>query len=553
MIRITLLAFAFLTFLAGCNPTVISEDPFSGTEIHQTPVRVIFDTDISGDWDDVAATAMLLELANSGEAEILAMGVSAGGYAARWSPACLDALNTYYGLPDIPIGVVKRDIGSTYSAYAKEIAEEWPHDLTSDDVWDATELYRKILSEQPDTSVVMISVGYLSNMSDLLKSKPDKYSKLDGLALVAKKVNRWVCMGGEFPEGAESNLRSLPLDTKFAIENWPRPILFSGIKIGSAIRTGHGLARASYDNPVRRAYEICCGHVGCTHANWDQTAVLAAVRNPQLYWDVESGGSCAIVDEHGSNKWIRGKGGNHGYLVIKGNEEEISKTIDDLMTDVPHPNVDENKLVAYWKFDENATDILQDASGNGHTGVFIGSHSWVKGKYGQAACFGTGSRYMFVDKSRVFLFPDRRFSIAFWVYFQGEVPAERSTLIMHDVAVGRWMGVYKTAGTNSVGFMVKKDSIQGTMELEPDTWHHITVSLAHDTASIYIDGSLDVKAQIDISELYYLGHNGFQIGANVTGENQSETYIDDLFIIGDALSNKEINAIMNNQDSYGGN
>ncbi|RKY61051.1 MAG: hypothetical protein DRP96_04290, partial [Candidatus Neomarinimicrobiota bacterium] len=48
--------------------------------------KVIFDTDIGPDWDDVGATAVLHTLANQGEAEILAMMVSSGGHSAIWGP-----------------------------------------------------------------------------------------------------------------------------------------------------------------------------------------------------------------------------------------------------------------------------------------------------------------------------------------------------------------------------------------------------------------------------------------------------------------------------------
>ena len=104
-------------------------------------------------------------------------------------------------------------------------------------------------------------------------------------------------MGGEFPKGNESNFWSEPEATKYAIENWPRPILFSGISIGSAISTGSGLVRCSYKNPVRRAYEIGGGYVGRAHPSWDQTTVLAAIRDPLQYWDIESNGYCAIIGD----------------------------------------------------------------------------------------------------------------------------------------------------------------------------------------------------------------------------------------------------------------
>src|ERR1041384_871135 len=68
------------------------------------PLKVIFDTDLDGDNDDVAAAAMLHAFADAGRVEILAMGVVS---LYPYSPACLDAIDTYYGRGDIPIGVYK--------------------------------------------------------------------------------------------------------------------------------------------------------------------------------------------------------------------------------------------------------------------------------------------------------------------------------------------------------------------------------------------------------------------------------------------------------------
>lgn len=514
------------------------------SEVDKTAVKVIYDTDISGDWDDVGATAMLLELSNRGEAEILAMGVSAGGFAAKWSPLCLDAINTYYGQPDIPIGVVTRDIGSTGSGYAKQIAENWPRDLKTEDVWDAVTLYRKILSEQTDTGVVMISVGYLNNMADLLKSKPDKYSKLNGIELVRKKIKEWVLMGGKFPEGAESNLRSIPDDAQYAIENWPSPILFSGVEIGSLVNTGASLARTSYRNPIRRAYQLSGGFVGSPHPSWDQTAVLAAVRNPLLYWNIETKGYCAIVDDKASNKWESHPDKAHAYLIEKGNAEEITRLIDNLMSDVPYPFSNEEKLVANWKFDEDDTFVVEDASEKGHTGIFIGEHSWVIGKYGNAVAFTDADGVMFVDKSNDFIFR-LRFGIAFWIYYPESVPSGERVFLKHMTDRNKFMTISKNAGDNKVCFAIKTGSLCSNKALTSDKWHHIAISMKGETASIYFDGVLDVESKIDISEIW--GSQGpapFYVGANVDGKEASATTIDDLFIFNDSLTEDEVKEIM---------
>jgi hypothetical protein len=320
-------------------------------------IPVIFDTDIGPDWDDVGATATLHALANSGEAEILAMGVSSGGHSATWGPPCLDAFNTYYGRPDIPIGVAQNgpDFGSSYN---QQIAEEFPQDLGTNNAWDAVELYRKILSEQADSSVVIITVGFITNIDDLLNSEPDGHSSLNGLDLVKKKVARWVCMGGGFPSsGGEFNFNQDPDATVFAVENWPKPVLFSGFEIGVSIHTGAKLALTSESNPIRRAYELAGGYVGSTRSSWDQTAVLAAIRDPQFYWDLETTGYCSVA-ANGSNQWYSSPDSDHSYLISSVPDAEMVEIIDNLMANVhglPEVSI---TSPAYGASFEEGTDII---------------------------------------------------------------------------------------------------------------------------------------------------------------------------------------------------
>ena len=302
-------------------------------DINYAQEKVIFDTDIGPDWDDVGATATLHALMNSGEAEILAMMVSSGGNSGIWGPPCLDAFNTYYGRPDIPIGVAQ-DGPSFGSSYNRHIAEEFPQDLGTGNAWDATELYRKVLSEQPDSSVVIITVGFITNIEDLLKSEPDDYSALTGMDLVKKKVKRWVCMGGGYPSsGGEFNFNRDAAATKYSVENWPKPVLFSGAEIGSSIHTGAKLALTSELNPIRRAYELAGGYVGSTRSSWDQTAVLAAIRDPLLYWDLETTGYCH-VESNGANVWYNSPDKDHAYLIRKLPNDEMVEIIDNLMADL---------------------------------------------------------------------------------------------------------------------------------------------------------------------------------------------------------------------------
>ena len=293
------------------------------------PIRLILDTDME-DVDDVGTVAVLHALADQDEVEILAMGFSGKN---AWSPSCLNAFNTYFYRPDVPIGVVKGLVFDKRSRFAETIAKEFPHSLKSaDDAPDAAVLYRKVLAGQPDKSVVMVSVGQVTNFKNLLTTGPDEHSDLSGIGLVKRKVKAWVCMGGKFPQGRESNLIHDGPAAAYAIANWPTLIVFSGWEIGNKIMTGAELQQVPKGTPVRRAFELYNGLKD--RQSWDQTAALYAVRGLDGglsdYWDIRTEGYCH-VNEDGSNEWRTSPDKDHAYLVQKMEPEKIAAVIEELM------------------------------------------------------------------------------------------------------------------------------------------------------------------------------------------------------------------------------
>ena len=316
------------------------------------PVKVIFDTDMAGDVDDVGALAILHALADLGEAEILAVGVSSRNEDVG---PCVDAINTWYGRPDIPIGYQRglqvgypADTGETItSKYAEAVRRSFPHRLArSSDAPDAALLYREILAAQPDASVVIVSVGFLTNLRSLLDTPPDAISSASGEELVRRKVRRWVCMGGKFPDGqfkdgeGEYNLR---IDTRAAVRalsDWPTPVVFSGFEIGTRVFTGKGLRAAPETSPTRAAYLHFNGLEN--RESWDQTAVLYAVRGAAGYWTESEPGLCLM---HASlraayNEWIPTTRKAHRYLIEKMPPADVARVIEDLMLRPParpHP------------------------------------------------------------------------------------------------------------------------------------------------------------------------------------------------------------------------
>lgn len=300
------------------------------------PVPVIFDTDMDSDCDDLGALAVLHALSDLGEAEILAVITTTDD---PFSPVCADAVNTYYGRPNIPIGVVEPAGGAadtSRSRYTRALASEFPHDLESyPRAQDAVDLYRRTLAGQRDNSIVLITVGHLTSLAKLMDSGPDQNSPLGGVELIQAKVKFLSCMGGKYPAGKEANFyRPDPASTVRVVRDFPRPIVFSGWEIGNAIQTGARLAETPKANPVRRGYALYLGGEKKTRASWDQTAVLYAVRGLRDYWRIETTG-CCYVFEDGRNEWRDSPDKNHGYLIRRMPDSEIAGIIEDLMIRPP--------------------------------------------------------------------------------------------------------------------------------------------------------------------------------------------------------------------------
>ena len=312
--------------------------------LRASPVPVIFDTDMSGDVDDVGALAVLNELTNLGEARMLAC-VTDVGITDKAIGGCIKAVNRYYGNDDVPIGTYRgtkyMDFGSRYD---KRVRDQFAGDEPLDDrLPPAVEIYRSALTGADDHSVTIITVGFLTNLPDLLKSPPDGISPMTGRDLVARKVNHLVVMGGRYPTcgltTAEVNLSCHNFDgtaSQYVSMYWPGPILFVGSEIGDPVTTGVKVKDCPPNDPVRLAYD-CFNHFA-GRGSWDPTAVLAAVRDPALYWEVKPNGYNWITS-YGANIWYPTP--NHRHSIIawrhKGPAEAkaVTDVLDDLMTRQP--------------------------------------------------------------------------------------------------------------------------------------------------------------------------------------------------------------------------
>ncbi|RYE88259.1 MAG: hypothetical protein EOO75_13470, partial [Myxococcales bacterium] len=291
------------------------------------PVKIILDTDMASDCDDAGALGMLHAFADNGEAQIVGVMVSTGG---DYGAPAADVINTFYGRPDIPIGTTRRadfwiqkgtnpSQAYDYEVFNKHLAQNFPSSLRSgDDAPDAVQLYRQLLAQAADQSVVIVTLGPLINVEQLLRSPADSFSSLAGVDLIKKKVKSLVVTGGNNPSGTSSNFSKEDAEIYLsplvqgrpgdATTSWPGRIVWVGNNTGSSVNTGYSTnALPSSVHPIRKAYELFfkANGGGPRRQSYDQAGVYIAVRGTSdgLFSLVETGYQTMASVSAGETRW----------------------------------------------------------------------------------------------------------------------------------------------------------------------------------------------------------------------------------------------------------
>lgn len=318
------------------------------------PVKIIFDTDMWADIDDPLALAMLHALEDRGEVKLLAITSSTEN---KWIPPYIDALDTFYGHGTIPIGMVRHGVTAAeitrqfpasakvmnYTRYVSELrrpdgSRMFPRRLSNGThVPEAVALLRKTLGAQPDGSVVIVQVGFSTNLARLLDSEPDAASPLTGRELVARKVRLLTVMAGRFADRSGKPLENpepewnLSFDTPSAqrlFAQWPTPTVVSGFEIGKSMLfkgadidrkfayvRNHPIAVTyRHSDPIFRTKDTPPG-VLHDHSTFDLTAVLYAARPNDNYFSLSESGRIAIGPD-GSSRFTADKDGHQRYFIM---------------------------------------------------------------------------------------------------------------------------------------------------------------------------------------------------------------------------------------------
>lgn len=277
---------------------------------------VILDCDIGSDIDDMADLAILHALADRGEINLLAMGFCMNQ---PFGPGLIEAVNRYYGRPEIPIGAAKASPVATPDNYGSLIFTNYYNLIGPvSNAPDAISLYRKILVERPDQSVTFLFTGMMVNLELLWHSSPDAFSPLNGRALMEQKVKRIYVVAGYFPEGGgEYNLIWEPVSALVLNEIHSVPLTFAGTELGWLIPIGSRIANKPEIDPVRLAHLKFYKDTGeVWRPSWTGVAVLDIARpidtmSQPIYNRVKG---WTVIGPNGQNGWITNDNGSQEYL-----------------------------------------------------------------------------------------------------------------------------------------------------------------------------------------------------------------------------------------------
>lgn len=280
-------------------------------------VPVIFDTDMGNDIDDALALALLHALETRGECRLIAVTITKDN---PWAAPYIDLVNTFFKRPGIPIGMVKGSHVTPEDSPMIRVPVEskrYPHKLRSGaDAPDSALVLRKALAAQPDHSVVIIQVGFSTNLAHLL----DDSGELDqSRELVERKVKLLVMMAGDFARpNPEFNVKMDIPSAQKLVRDWPTPIVTSGFEIGNSMLFPASSITRDFagENPIADAYKNY-KTFPYDRPTWDITAALYAVRPDDGYFSLSEPGTIH-VDTRGVTTLAPAAAGKHRYLIMNG-------------------------------------------------------------------------------------------------------------------------------------------------------------------------------------------------------------------------------------------
>ena len=300
------------------NPAQSEQKEYKGVPL------VILDTDIGSSTDDLFTMEMAYRYEDEGRCKLLGIVVDREGedYA-----ALADVMNTYFGHANVPIGLERngiktprvfidyRNLYKLTTGKGEPMFKQTVSDYST--LPDGWKLYRQLLASQPDHSVSICSLGFVSCLTQLLASEPDDLSPLSGVELVRQKVKCLYLMAGVFTssEEPEYNFLQAPEFAKKFFELWPRDVdaVFSPMEVGNEIEYKpetviSDISRTDI-HPIKQVYMNYNCDTG--QKMWDPMTLIQAVEGDAMF-SLSERGIVSLTSKIGTS-FTPSATGNHRY------------------------------------------------------------------------------------------------------------------------------------------------------------------------------------------------------------------------------------------------
>lgn len=280
-------------WLVGCKTQTVVEQQV--IQKHQ-PIQMILDSDFGSSTDDLFALMMLHHYMDDGLVDLKGIVVDREGVK---NAELVDIFNTYYGHPDIPIGLERNGVKNPrcfipYNGVCdlKDTQGNPLFKRTQDmtNCPDGYKLYRQLLSKAEDKSIVIVAIGFVTTLSELFESGADEYSQLSGLDLFGQKVKSVYIQSGRFESGdslSGYNMRAASKQSAVFYDKLPKNVdlIMSPSNIGDMMNylPQDVLVDLSSteQNPIKAVYTNYTCDTG--QRMWDTNCLVNAVLGDEAY------------------------------------------------------------------------------------------------------------------------------------------------------------------------------------------------------------------------------------------------------------------------------
>lgn len=292
-----LMAVAFLAGFTSCKTQTLTATQPAAAQAQQAPINMILDSDFGSSTDDLFALMMLNHYIDEKRVDLKGIIVDREG---EKNAGVVDIFNTYYGHPDIPVGLERNGVKNPrcfipYNGICDlKDAQGNPLFKRSFDASkcpDGYKLYRQLLSKADDNSVVVVAIGFVTTLAQLFESGPDEYSPLNGVDLFGKKVKAVYIQSGRFEAGDSLcgyNMRAASKHAAIFYDKLPKNVdlVMSPSNIGDNMdylpKDVVADLSTSKVNPIKAVYTNYTCDTG--QRMWDTNCLVNAVEGDDDYY-----------------------------------------------------------------------------------------------------------------------------------------------------------------------------------------------------------------------------------------------------------------------------